>query len=283
MTGKVLITHVLPHLDDVAAFWLFHKFAPGFEKARMEFVPKTEPQKLVDSTPVDSNPNYVYLGVGGGKFDEHKGDLNDCSTSLVFKWLLSEGHIGIGSEVELLAVEHLVEYITLVDLGKLRGEKFGEFSLAAVCHAAFPEVNDKFEKSKKVARLAFTMLDAVFEECIEIAKVKKDWKLGVEFESKWGKGFALESTASGIDSHGYQLGFNVVIHINPKNDSRQIKASANSDVDLTDAYEWLKKHDANADWYLHQSKRLLLCKRTYDENAHLSHLSLEKLINLIKK
>ena len=283
MTEKVLITHVLPHLDDVAAFWLYRKFVPGFDKARIEFVPKTNPETLIDKVKADTDPNYVYVGVGEGKYDEHKGDLNDCSTSLVFKELVAEELIGVGNEVELLAVEHLVNYVTLVDLGKLRGSKHEEFAMGAICHAAYPEVDDKFEKSKKIAKLAFTMLDAVYEECIEIAKVKRDWKKGYEFDSKWGKGFAIETSASGVDSYGYQQGYALMVFINPKNGSRQIKATTTSGADLTHAHEWLKKHDKEADWYLHHSTRLLLCKRTYDESIRLSHLSLEKLVDLVKK
>ena len=35
---KTLVTHINPHLDDIAAIWLFKKFHPDFKDAKIEFI-----------------------------------------------------------------------------------------------------------------------------------------------------------------------------------------------------------------------------------------------------
>ena len=35
---KTLVTHINPHLDDIAAIWLFKKYHPDFKDAKIEFI-----------------------------------------------------------------------------------------------------------------------------------------------------------------------------------------------------------------------------------------------------
>ncbi len=71
---KILVTHINPHLDDIAAIWLFKKFHPDFKEANIEFISASRDK-------ADESADRVYVGTGGGKFDEHKEGL-DCGNPL---------------------------------------------------------------------------------------------------------------------------------------------------------------------------------------------------------
>ena len=84
---KTLITHINPHLDDISAIWLFKRslragalkrFDREFSEASIEFINASR-----DAALKDESKDKIYFGTGGGEFDEHKGDLEDCAASLV--------------------------------------------------------------------------------------------------------------------------------------------------------------------------------------------------------
>ncbi|MAG11316.1 MAG: hypothetical protein CMI52_00715, partial [Parcubacteria group bacterium] len=52
-------------------------------------------------------------------------------------------------------------------------------------------------------------------------------------------------------------------------------------VNLTQAYKKASKLEPEAEWYLHHSKRMLICGSDVAENKKLSKMSLEKLISLL--
>src|SRR5687768_15877049 len=96
---KTLITHINPHLDDISAIWLFKKFNPEFKDAQIEFINASREEALKNET-----EDRIYFGTGGGKFDEHKGDLEDCAASLVWKDIKSSP-LKPGDEIELQALD----------------------------------------------------------------------------------------------------------------------------------------------------------------------------------
>src|SRR3989338_6642457 len=83
---KTLITHTLPHLDDICAMWLMKRYFLETKDAAIVFIPANEKGgDIVD------NSDYIYIGIGRGKFDEHKGDIGQCATTLVFLFLQEKG------------------------------------------------------------------------------------------------------------------------------------------------------------------------------------------------
>ncbi len=62
-----------------------------------------------------------------------------------------------------------------------------------------------------------------------------------------------------------------------------VAAQSQSPVDLSQAYMTLLRVDPGADWYLHPNKRLLLCGTPKSPVRHLSELSLEQLVDVLKK
>ena len=68
-----LVTHTRPHLDEIVALWLLMKFGgekfPGIENAEPRYVPAG--WKAKHTWQERAAEGYIFLGVGGGPFDEH--------------------------------------------------------------------------------------------------------------------------------------------------------------------------------------------------------------------
>src|SRR3990167_8729748 len=99
---KTLITHINPHLDDIFGIWLLKKYDPKYADFAVDFISATHNGK-------EETEEKVFVGTGGGKFDEHKEGLNTCAGSLVFDYLKTEGLLPKG-EIEIKALEEMVKW-----------------------------------------------------------------------------------------------------------------------------------------------------------------------------
>ena len=152
--SKTLVTHINPHLDDITGIWLFMKFHPDFKDAEIEFV-----SAAAGNLPAEESGGKIYIGVGRGKFDEHKGDLDDSATSLVYKYLKEEGFTP--SEISGEALEELVEFVRLDDLGRLKNIQYPEFSTPG-----FIRVFGGEKSSNENVELGLKILDRVYQTLI---------------------------------------------------------------------------------------------------------------------
>jgi len=87
VTIKTIVTHELPHLDELFAFWLLFIFGGtkylGIEKAKIVFW-----SSLPEGFKRKDHPDKLFVGIGGGPFDEHstEGDKRqdgECAATLV--------------------------------------------------------------------------------------------------------------------------------------------------------------------------------------------------------
>ncbi|MFC1640790.1 hypothetical protein ACFL2D_01930 [Patescibacteria group bacterium] len=284
---KHLVTHIQPHLDDIVGVWLMKKYNHEFHDAEVTFTEVTaEGGECLGDGPVDDDPDYVHIGVCRGKFDEHAGkdpNILESATTLVWKYLIEQDLLP-DDEFEQKAIESLVQYVLQEDTGKLRGEALAEFTAGAVIQG----MNLFDEKDKNV--LSHQMYDngvSIIEPLLlmrrEAARLEKDWESRTDFESPWGKAAALVTSSAEADNYAYAHDYVLVVIVNPDKEYRNIRASANSDVDLTNVHAELEKIDPEAEWYLHQSKKLLICGHDIAPSTKLSKTPLEKLIELVKK
>ena len=124
---KTLVTHINPHLDDISAIWLFKKFFPEFRDAEINFINASRDAAFKEET-----DEKIFFGTGGGKYDEHKGDLEDCAASLVWKDIKSSG-IGPTDEIQLKALDALIEWNRLTEADKgFLVSIIGEFYIAKI-------------------------------------------------------------------------------------------------------------------------------------------------------
>lgn len=265
-----LITHVRPHLDEICAIWLMRRFADA-AGSEVSFV-----QNSTRPDDVDKDPEVVYIGVGRGKYDEHRGVMGECAASLVWKDL--RGPL-IAPETTKKAIDGLVAWVLAEDLGQLKAEPHREFSVPQMIDGVYA-LNGKDSH----ASLDFGMqaLDALFEGQLNRVKLLEDWEQREEIASPFGRGVALMTDAERVDDYAYGLGFDFVIVMNHAGTYRTFRARPEADVDFTPVAEKLEEIDPGANWFLHHSKRLLILGGDHQPDATPSRLGLGELAELVK-
>jgi len=267
---KTLITHINPHLDDISAIWLFKKFNPDFNEAKIEFINASR-----DAALSGESEGKIFFGTGGGKYDEHKGDLEDCAASLVWKDLKVSGKAPT-EEIELKALDDLIEWNRKIDLGKGSDADFGPYGVQAFIRSK----ESTQEDSLKSYQLGEQILDRIFELLKKVKQSEKDWNTKTEFETKFGKSVAVISET--VDrSFTRNKGFNLVLMYDPKFKSAQF-FTPSFDIDLEPIYKKLIEKEPNSGWFLHQSHHMVICGSS-SAPEHSTTLTFEQLIETAKE
>lgn len=267
---KTLVTHINPHLDDITAIWLFKKFHPDFKEAKVEFISAAK-----GNIAADEDENRVYIGVGRGRFDEHKGDLEDAATSLVWKYLKDKGYTP-SDEVDSKALEELVEWVRLDDLGRLKDLPYKDFSVASFIRVYS---SDRPEKSQKNLELGMDILDRILEVLKDKYRGERDWEKRREFETSFGKGVAVESEFVNRAFCDNQEG-DVFLIRDPEHNSIQFYTPREG-IDLEPIYKRVKELDPEAGWFLHQSHKMVICGSGSAPDSKPTKLSLEELMEIV--
>lgn len=265
---KTLITHINPHLDDIAAIWLFKKFHPDFKEAKLEFISASR------DAAKDESDDKVYVGTGGGKFDEHKEGLKTCAGTLVFEWLKQKGLIP-NDEITQKALQKLISWNQLVDTGKAPQSEFDEFSVQSFIRSR----SNLSDLSKRSMELGAEILDRILEVLKKRQQSEIDWGRRVEFESSFGKGYGVVSQTVNREFCRSKDGDLYLIY-DPKYQSVQFFAP---DKDLAQIYQKVKSLDPDASWFLHQSHHMVLCGSSSAPDSKPTKLSFEQLIEAAKK
>lgn len=282
---KKIITHLSPHLDEIVGIWLIKTFDPEWKDAEVDFKATNPQGGEVDLANVDKNPDVIHLGLGRSKFDEHRlgkeAAAQDCAATLVWKDLKARGLVKVDQDREK-GIEKLLEFILKEDTGELKNEEhwLGDFSIEALW-AGFSQFN-RGDSEKKLA-YGLPLTDYMVTYLANIAGSERELEsLGQKFESKWGPAVAIESDRGSVSNVAYRQGIVLLVGISPKLGYHRFTGKTGTDVDLTEVYEELKKVDPEAEWYLHQSKRMLLSGSHSAPNVKISKLPLEKMIELVK-
>lgn len=267
---KTLVTHINPHLDDIAGIWLLKKFDPTFADASVEFISASH-----DKAANEETEDRVFVGTGGGKFDEHKEGLDTCAGSLVFEYLKSNNLLP-QDEILIKALEELVSWNKLIDTGKAPASEFSAFSIQTIIRPK----DGNAETSSKAVELGKEILDRLLEVLKNKVQANKDWESRIEFETKFGKTIAIQS--SSVD-RGFckQKGGDLFLIYDPKYPSVQF-FTPSFEIDLEPIYIKVKEIDGEADWFLHQSHHMVICGSGSAPDSKPTKLSFEELINLVK-
>jgi len=264
---KLIVSHHSPDLDSITGIWLLMRFG-GMEEAELEFV---SAGSTFRNMPVDSNPDIVHVDTGMGKFDHHQKEQNEtftCATKLV-----AEAYAPNDS-----AVKRLVDFVNLVDNGKAPFEQMIQpFSIVRLIRGL------KILYPRDPAKIVHTILpclDAWYASAQEEEAFYKEFEKKQEFQTRWGLGIALESDIPAAAPMAYRQGAVVFVYQGSKG-NLGITAPPTSEVDLTELYEHLRMLEPSADWYLHPSKKMLLCGSGKTREAKLSQLKLADLVNLL--
>lgn len=272
---NTLITHINPHLDDIFAIWLLKKFDPKYSDFEADFISATHDKGG------EETEDRVFVGTGGGRFDEHKEGLHTCAGSLVFDYLKTGGLLP-EDEIIVKALEEMVEWNKQIDMGLAPVSEFGEFSIQAFIRSK----NSKKESSTEDVQLGAKILDRVLEVLKRTQKSLKDWEGRVEFETKFGKTIAVKSNT--IDrpfckrmARFAKRGGDLFLMVNPKYNGVQYFTPSHT-LDLSPIYDKVKQIDPKADWFLHQSHHMVLCGSSSAPDSKPTKLSFEQLIEVAK-
>lgn len=264
-----LITHINPHLDDIFAIWLLKKYDPRYKKYEVDFI--SAAHNLADQETEEK----VFVGTGGGKFDEHKEGLKTCAGSLVFEYLKSEGLLPEG-ELEVKALEEMVKWNNKIDTGIIPIEAYDEFSVPAFIRSK----DSKKESSLEDVKLGEKILNKILEVAKRTQQSLKDWGKRVEFESKFGHSVAVKSNT--IDRpFCKKQGGDLFVLVSPIYHGVQFFTPSHT-LDLSPIYEKVKGMDPEADWFLHQSHHMVLCGSSAAPDAKQTKLSFDQLIEVAK-
>ena len=94
---------------------------------------------------------------------------------------------------------------------------------------------------------------------------------------------AVETVNDEIMRIAQKQGNIIAVRKDPKKGFVRIKALPESGVNLESVYNILRKKDAQATWFLHASKKMVLNGSAKNPNSRPSKLTLKEIIEILKK
>ncbi len=270
--GRIrFVTHQRPHLDEVVCAWLLTTFDPAYANCSYEFIP------YFGQTP--AGDNVVTIGIGGGKYDEHKMiDRHTSATRLVFDDLKSRGLVP-AKDFHLQAIEWLVDYSDQVDRGlhHFNDEEHWPYTFPGIIRAHRQRTDDDVD----TMRFGLELIENLMTELNDKAKFLVDWESRVEFTSPWGKAVGVESDYYFSEVYAYSHGFDLRVQRHTASPVATIKFNPQKEGDLTPIFEKLHALEPTS-WYLHQAKRMVISSIDPSTGRQPTKLSLTQLIVLVQ-
>ncbi len=277
MSKKIIVTHNWPDFDSVSAAWLVKKYFPGFKEAEIKFV---SAGSTLEGKDPDKDPNIIHVDTGGGKFDHHQHKGQTSAAEKVFQFLKEKNYL---PKKDIEPLERIINLVTFFD-------NFQEVTLpdpnSDLYDLLLPQLieglNLYLRDSKKVVEIGFYLMDSLLLIFKNKIRAEKEMKEGLVFQTKWGKGFAILSGNEETVRYALKSGYVIVVRKDPNKGFLRIKASPNSEVDLTSLYEKLKKLDPKATWFLHESKKMLLNGSAKNPTAKPTKIGVNEVVEIIK-
>lgn len=270
---KTIVTHFAPDLDGICAIWLLKTFLPEWKEAAIAFVPAG---KTMGDKPVDSDPDVIHVDTGFGKFDHHQTNDDTCAALKVYE--------SLGKKDE--ALERMLRVVNEVDHFREvffpdPMSDFWDFSLGSVIDGMNMTMVDN----------PLSMIDSVMDSLDGVYKMfqNKVWaekeikEKSIEFTTRFGKALAIETVNRETVHVAQKMGYVIAVRKDPKVGSIQIKSIPRDDIDLTALCEELKSKDAEATWFLHASRHMLLNGSAKNPDMKPTKLSLQEVIEIVKK
>ena len=274
---KVIVTHENPDMDAIGAVWLFRKFGDQeMQKAEVAFV------KAGDTLEI-GNDDLIHVDTGLGQFDHHQPGNRErtSATKLVYEYLVAKNKNLEADE----ALARVIDFINETDhfasvnwpeptadrylfgmeelLAGLRsGQRFGDLELisfGSVCY------------------------DGIYTAMKMRVAAEEDLKTnGEEFETKWGKAYAIENQNDEVMKLAMKQGYQVVVRKDKQQGNVRIKAVPDKGIDLSLVYEEIKGRDDQGTWYLHPSGTMLLNGSTKRSDQKPTSLTLQEVVEIVK-
>jgi len=308
---KIIVTHSSPDLDAISSAWLIKRFLPGWEDAKIEFVPAGERigngkwQMANGKSPIEKigDDEVIHVDTGLGPLDHHQTpDNNVCAASLTFDYVKrienSEFKIQSSKRVKdrMEAVERMVKVVVDVDHFKEVFWKdvtadYHEFSLIGIIDGLKVQKPDQDEY---YVEFVLQCLDAVLHEFENRIWAEREIaEKGKKFKTRFGNGIGFETINDTVIKLSQKMGYVIVVRKDPRKGYVRVKAmpsrtqnsklkTQNLDIDLTLVYEKLKKMDPSATWFLHVGRKMLLNGSVKNPKMRPTKLSLDSIIKVLE-
>lgn len=310
-----IATHKSCDIDAIGSVWLVKRFLPNWDGAEVVFVnageklpgayeKENEPIEIIDSVET------ITVDTGLGALDHHQTSDNNTSgakRTLDFI-LLNPENLLAKHEVKKEAVERIVELI-------IDDDHFQEVYYPDSNHDIYEfGIVSLIQGYKLMHQNDDTRLVDFIMECLDAVLYNMETRIwaekeikekGIEFNSSWGKAIAVETINDEILKRAQMMSYVVSVRRDPTYGFVRIKAMPNArsknyelriknkeekslqekiqTIDLTEAYEKLKQMDPEATWFLHASKRMLLNGSSKNPTMKGTKLTLEQVIEVLKR
>ncbi len=291
---KIIVTHHSPDLDAITSIWLIKKFLPGWEEAKIRFVPAGErlevSSKKLEVIEKIGEDEIIHVDTGLGPLDHHqtKSDLVSAA-SLTWEFVKNQSLELRGENSQKIkdkseAIERIVKIIVSVDhfkeaLWPEASADYYEFFL----HGILDGFRGQYPHREKLHVDFITKcLDAILHNFENRIWAEKEMRKGIEFEFKGEKGLGFETINDTVLPLAQKMGYVIVVRKDPRKGYVRIKVRPDSSLDLAAAYQKLKEKDLQATWFLHISRKMLLNGTTKNPKMKPTKLSLEEIIEVLK-
>ncbi len=263
LSTPIIVGHLHPDLDCLAAIWLLRRWG-GMQDAALRFVPAGE---TLDGRPADSDPQVVHVDTGGGRFDHHRTNDPALSAAELVRRAVAPDDPALARLIRSVTqIDHAYAHMPPV---------FNVNDLITGYHILLAE------QPEAVVGAMTSNFDAWHAYEARQLRLDAAFARRIEFDTPWGLGIAMESDDGG--SSRLAFGQGAVLYVYRDSQGRTgIAARSRSQVDLTPVYHDLQRLDPGADWYLHPSKRLLLCGTAKAPARVPSKLTLDELIGVLR-
>ncbi len=224
---------------------------------------------------MDADSDKLYIGVGRGLFDEHRGVQDECAAGLV--WAAFRDQMSL-DEATRDAVIRIVDWVRLEDTGRTKGEAHHAFSIPSILGGFAALGND----DTHLVKFGGQLLDSVLVGQIDLSSLLLDWKNRREFDTPYGRTALVVTHAERADDYGYEQGFDVVISMSPDNKRLAIKARPENPVKFDVAMDKLRAADPDAGWFYHHSGHMILVGGTHGQGAAPTRLTPEEIITCLQ-
>lgn len=319
---KIIVTHLSPDLDAIGSVWVIKKFLPGWNDAKVEFVPAGNRLERVKNRPdfetsevLEINGDEImHVDTGLGPLDHHQtSDMDTSGAKRSWDYVLAS----LEKEEQQMKTEHrdavsrIIAQIVAIDHFQEvhRPEAFADyqdFSLWSINEGLQylkPGEDDYFIEFGR------TCLDYLFSFFENKIWAETELKKGVEFETRFGKSIGIDSRNDSVIKLAQKKGYVLVVRKDPRKGNvaiktlpnrrhpeldsgstpneqgvpKQIRDDKSEGIDLTLAYELFRKMDPDATWFLHVSKKMLLNGSVKNPDMKPTKLQLQEIIGVLER
>ena len=285
---KIVVTHMRPDLDAVGAVWAIKRFLQNWEDAQVRFVPagqRLEGTKAGVAIEHVGDDEVIHVDTGLGPLDHHQtGSDQTCAAKRAWEFvrdqrLDSHGEVEAGNRLTNIICE--IDHFKEVSWPEPASDRY-EITVARILDGLKLIERDDDQKIVDLGLLCLDSLYRAFQNKVWAEQELRE--KGVEFKTRWGKGMAVETLNDDVVHLSQRMGYSIAVRKDPRKGYVRIKATpaAKKKIDLTAAYESLKKKDPDATWFLHVSRRMLLNGTTKNPTMRPTKLTLTEIIEVLK-